>query len=174
MPEGDCGVHLPMSKIVPAKETERIVGVERHKVNHFARAVSAEQTVYILHSHECLGMYPDLRDCPWSLALDNGIDITEWTEDAPLRVNVRSGRLVPTATTAKPVIEFVARTEPTQTCQLCGNVEVVRPDGRGFPPDISKRKLVKRCKAEGCPSQPAYRAGFTFGPRACAQEAQRP
>lgn len=48
---------------------------------------------------------------------------------------------------------------PTQTCQVCGDVEVVRPDGRGFPPDIAKRKLVKRCKAKGHTCQPQYLAG---------------
>lgn len=31
---------------------------------------------------------------------------------------------------------------PTQTCKLCGRAEYVIPDGRGFPPDIAKRKLV--------------------------------
>lgn len=55
--------------------------------------------------------------------------------------------------------------EPTQTCELCGRVEVVRPDGRGFPPDIAKRKLRKACNANDCPSAPRYLAGVTFGPR---------
>lgn len=50
--------------------------------------------------------------------------------------------------------------EPTQTCQTCGDVEVVRPDGRGFPPDIAKRKLANRCKAAGHVCNPQYRAGF--------------
>lgn len=53
-------------------------------------------------------------------------------------------------------------TQPTQTCSLCGRVMIVMPDGRGFPPDITKRKLVKACKAAGCPSDPVYRAGFSF------------
>lgn len=54
-------------------------------------------------------------------------------------------------------------TTPTQTCQLCGLVEVVRMDGRGFPPDIAKRRLKRRCQAAGCQSQPRYLAGITFG-----------
>lgn len=54
---------------------------------------------------------------------------------------------------------------PTQTCQECGDVEVVKLDGRGFPPDIAKRKLAKRCKAKGHISQPQYRAGLLIGPR---------
>lgn len=53
--------------------------------------------------------------------------------------------------------------EPTMTCQLCGRVVIVTHDGRGFPPDIAKRKLQKLCKADGCPSEPKYRAGF-LGP----------
>ena len=62
---------------------------------------------------------------------------------------------------------------PTQTCSLCGRVEVVRPDGRGFPPDIAKRRLAKTCKANGCPSKPEYRAGFTFAGPITGQEADR-
>lgn len=52
--------------------------------------------------------------------------------------------------------------EPTVTCELCGRRQVVRPDGRGFPPDIAKRKLKKICMANGCASRPAYRAGFVL------------
>jgi hypothetical protein len=54
-------------------------------------------------------------------------------------------------------------TQPTQTCLLCGRVEVVRMDGRGFPPDIAKRRLRKRCAEAGCPCDPKYLAGFAFG-----------
>ena len=49
--------------------------------------------------------------------------------------------------------------EPTQTCLTCGAVEIVHPDGRGFPPDIAKRRLTKRCAAAGHSSRPVYRAG---------------
>lgn len=56
--------------------------------------------------------------------------------------------------------------QPTQTCQLCGQVEVVTPDGRGFPPDIAKRRLKNRCQAQGCPSQPTYLAGISSALRA--------
>jgi hypothetical protein len=54
---------------------------------------------------------------------------------------------------------------PTQTCQACGRVEPVRQDGRGFPPDIAKRRLRKRCKEAGCACDPQYRAGVQFWPR---------
>ena len=48
--------------------------------------------------------------------------------------------------------------EPTQTCRVCGVSVAVRPDGRGFPPDIAKRKLAKYCAARGHKSDPVYRA----------------
>lgn len=53
--------------------------------------------------------------------------------------------------------------QPTQTCQKCGRVEVVRMVGRGFPPDVAKRRLKKRCKEAGCASEPRYLAGLAFG-----------
>ena len=84
-----------MTDRVPAEQIEKIVGRKRSDREHYARAVSAEQTVYVLHSRECLALNADLRDCPWSLALDRGIDLDEWVEDVPLTVYVRSGRLLP-------------------------------------------------------------------------------
>jgi len=51
--------------------------------------------------------------------------------------------------------------QPTVTCQLCQRSLVVTPDGRGFPPDIAKRKLRKLCQAAGCDSKPQYRAGLS-------------
>ena len=55
--------------------------------------------------------------------------------------------------------------EPTLICKTCGDLEVVRPDGRGFPPDIAERRLAKRCKARGHASDPRYYAGLSFGCR---------
>lgn len=85
-----------MTDIVPHDEIEAIVGVNRHPWQHWAKAVSAEQKVYILHSQGCLDditssdptQQRDLRDCPYSLALDLGIDLDDWAEDVPLRVTV--------------------------------------------------------------------------------------
>ena len=94
-------VAAAMTKIVPSHEIEGIVGRSRSDAHHYARAVSAEQTVYILHSRECLAMHADLRECPWSLALDRGIDLSEWVEDVPLTVQVRDGRLVPSPAQAR-------------------------------------------------------------------------
>ncbi len=60
--------------------------------------------------------------------------------------------------------------EPTYSCRLCGRVVVVRRDGRGFPPDIAKRKLKRLCKADGCKCDPTYLAGFAIGSRIVGQE----
>ena len=54
--------------------------------------------------------------------------------------------------------------QPTQTCQVCGRVEVVTPDGRGFPPDIARRRLEKACRAAGHKALPQYRAGILIRP----------
>lgn len=87
-----------MSEIVPAYLIEEIVGVARHRTRHYARAVSGEQTVYVLHSQDCLDSGRDLRLCMFSVALDKGIDLAVWGEhqDQPHRVTIgRSGRLIP-------------------------------------------------------------------------------
>lgn len=77
-----------MSALVPAGDIERIVGVDRHDTLHYARAVSDEQTVYILHSRKCVDSGIDLRKCRFSLALDNGIRLAEWVEDEPCVVEI--------------------------------------------------------------------------------------
>ena len=80
-----------MTDLVPAPDIERIVGVDRHATDHWGRAVSAEQRVYILHSQECLEDPTwGLQDCLFSLALDQGIELADWIEDVPLRLTVRS------------------------------------------------------------------------------------
>ncbi|WP_449279112.1 hypothetical protein [Leucobacter sp. GX24907] len=86
-----------MSVRVPADRIENIVGQRRHKKVHYGRAVSAEQTVYILHSHECREANPDLRECDYSEALDEGIDVTEWQgfEDEAVVLYIEDGRLLP-------------------------------------------------------------------------------
>jgi hypothetical protein len=55
--------------------------------------------------------------------------------------------------------------EPTYRCLICNTVIVVRPDGRGFPPGIAKRKLKRSCTERGCPCDPKYRPGFIAGPK---------
>jgi hypothetical protein len=62
------------------------------------------------------------------------------------------------------LMDFVGQHfQPIQVCLECGDKEVVRPDGRGFPPDIAKRRLAKRCRAAGHVCDPQYRAGFHVG-----------
>jgi hypothetical protein len=84
-----------MTDLVPADRIEQIVGASRHAVDHIGRAVSSEEVVYILHSYACLDSGIDLRQCRYSLALDDGIDPERWTEDQPVRLAVVDGRLVP-------------------------------------------------------------------------------
>lgn len=55
--------------------------------------------------------------------------------------------------------------EPTQTCEICGRQVAVTPDGRGFPPEIARRKLARLCQAAGHISDPKYRAGLSLGGR---------
>lgn len=88
-----------MSDLVPAEDIERIVGANRHAESHYGRAVSAEQKVYILHSQECKDSGVDLRECPFSIALDRGIPLDRWAdfEDMPVElwVSAATGRLIP-------------------------------------------------------------------------------
>lgn len=86
-----------MSDLVSGTDIERIVGISRHWEFHYGRADSGEQRVYILHSRRCLNAGIDLRDCPYSLALDRGICEEDWDgfEDIPIALKIRDGRLVP-------------------------------------------------------------------------------
>jgi hypothetical protein len=86
-----------VTDLVDAEEIERIVGIRRHPTEHWGRAVSAEQTVFILHSAECRADGRDLRWCPFSLALDEGIDAEDWAgwEDRPVRLAIADYLLVP-------------------------------------------------------------------------------
>jgi hypothetical protein len=77
---------------------ETIVGIDRHQTKHYARAISAEQVVYVLHSHACWDAPIPLQDCEFSLALEHPIDELEWAAylDRPVPVLVdEAGRLAP-------------------------------------------------------------------------------
>ena len=63
------------------------------------------------------------------------------------------------STTAQRGVQRMG-TEPTVTCRRCRTVVVVAQMGRGLPPDIATRRLVKACTAKGCPCDPVYRAGL--------------
>lgn len=87
-----------MTDLVDATEIERIVGIGRHDSRHYGKAVSSEQTVYILHSMLCKTSGRDLRECAFSLALDTGIDEYDWSdaEDMTVRLTFsRDRKLVP-------------------------------------------------------------------------------
>ncbi len=88
-----------MTRIESASTIEATVGAKRHVADHIGRAVSVEQRVYILHSGRCLAKYVDLRQCPYSRALDRGIDPKRWTgfEDQPVKlwISVQDHRLLP-------------------------------------------------------------------------------
>lgn len=87
-----------MSTIVPADQIEQIVGARRHALAHLGRAVSAEQTVYILHSQQCKDSGIDLRACIYSKTLDAGISgLPEWRgrEDRVVTLQVEHGWLIP-------------------------------------------------------------------------------
>lgn len=89
-----------MSARVPAEDIERIVGAKRHPFHHIGRAVSAEQTVYILHSQRCLDSGIDLRECAWSVALDQGIEgdpLWDDCQDRPVVLHLHHGTLMPIA-----------------------------------------------------------------------------
>lgn len=75
-----------MTDLVDRSEIERIVGRPRDQRLHFARNV--EGIVYVLHSYACLKDYPDLRDCPFSLAMDNGLDPNDWEGAGNLALEV--------------------------------------------------------------------------------------
>mgnify|MGYP003608169642 CR=1 FL=1 len=94
-----------MSELEAAGKIEGIVGAKRHPIQHIARAVSAEQRVYVLHSEQCAASGIDLRECAYSVALDEGIDLGEWqgSEDQPvvLAIDDEHGDLIPVAPTAE-------------------------------------------------------------------------
>lgn len=100
-----------MSDLVDPTEIETIVGVSRHTTEHWGRAVSAEQTVYILHSQECRDSGIDLRECPYSVALDRGIeDWFPWAgwrrvQDQAVRLELSRGYLMPAIDTVKEAKE---------------------------------------------------------------------
>lgn len=86
-----------MSDLVDENKIIEIVGSPRHESTHLGRAVSVEQTVYVLHSNECKASGIDLRDCEYSLALDNGIDVDLWagSEDRAVELAIAGDRLIP-------------------------------------------------------------------------------
>ncbi len=87
-----------MAERVPTEDIERVVGVRRHATEHWARAISEEQVVYVLHPVSCLDEHSEgLLACPYTQAQDLGIDPDRWPEDVALHVVIdpETGDLVP-------------------------------------------------------------------------------
>jgi hypothetical protein len=82
-----------MTDLVPADQIERIVGIERHPTLHFGRAVADTETFYILHSRKCKDSGLDLRQCKFSLALDQSLDIVCGWPDEVVRLGICRGLL---------------------------------------------------------------------------------
>lgn len=81
-----------MTTRVPADRIEQLVRASRHPHEHIIRGDYTNGRAYILHSSRCVERYKDLRDCPWSLALDRA-DV--WlSSDEPSFVRVRESRLI--------------------------------------------------------------------------------
>lgn len=120
-----------MSRLESADKIEAIVGAPRHQTEHLGRAVSAEQRVYVLHSHECVASGIDLRNCKYSRALDLGINPYFWQgfEDqaVTLEIDAQYGRLLPLITPDTPP----HRVQPSEAFQrhFAALQEFGYPDG---------------------------------------------
>lgn len=64
---------------------------------------------------------------------------------------------------AEPVTD-APTDRPTVTCVVCRRWTEVRHDGRGFPPDIAKRRLARICAdaPDSHEADPQYRAGVSL------------
>ena len=81
-----------MTHRVPADQIEALVGAKRHQSRHIIRGGEVSGIAYILHPHTCLKRHTDLRECPWSLALDR--DDVWLPDNGPHYVNLRAGQLI--------------------------------------------------------------------------------
>lgn len=79
-----------MSRLENSGTIEAKVGAPRDETEHLARAVSATERVYVLHSKECVARGIDLRQCEFSIALDLGIDLGPWEQfqDVPVVLGI--------------------------------------------------------------------------------------
>jgi hypothetical protein len=147
-----------MTEVVAASQIETVVGVRRHETKHYGRAVSVEEKVYILHSQECLEVREDLRRCPFSLALDRGIDVERWVEDVPLPLAIIDGELVPEPvqppepgphacgiTQTVNGREWICIAEPHDTAYQKSR----RPDSRGYAAKSERHYFVPRYPMRG-------------------------
>lgn len=62
-----------MTDLVDPDEIEGIIGFPRHGRLHLAIHDTGGGEVYVMHSQACVDSGIDLRDCEFSLALDDGV-----------------------------------------------------------------------------------------------------
>ena len=90
---------------------------------HFARAISAEKTVYLLHSRECKRTNSDLRECRFSVALDTGITaMWDHAQDVPVLAGIWEDRLIP--------VRIISGTERGAQRIARTRIRLVDPDNR--------------------------------------------
>lgn len=90
-------------------ELTRVLGIDkRHPTIHFARADSASQYVYIMHSVHCLETVEDFWGCEYAAALRRGIlkeapwSVWEGCLDRTVAIEVRDGWLYPLMNVLEP------------------------------------------------------------------------
>lgn len=67
-----------MTEKVDPQRIEQLVGARRHPAQHRGRWDTSAGQIYILHSGYCLMAFKDLRQCPYSIALDELV--RDWSE----------------------------------------------------------------------------------------------
>lgn len=65
-----------MIEHVDPNSIEAIVGAKRHNTLHLGRAISSNQTVFILHSRSCKETVDDLFTCVYSIKGDDAFGLT--------------------------------------------------------------------------------------------------
>ena len=128
-----------MTTLVPTDRIEPLVGAPRHATDHLGRAVSAEETVYVLHSQACRDSGIDLRRCDFSATLDAfGLDRARWSgwEDKPVRLGRNEEGLIPNGHADGPRRIQRKRTKGWRAPD--GVVNVARPGrwGNPYPIDL--------------------------------------
>ena len=73
---------------------EAKVGAKRSKSKHLARFVSEDERIYLMHSAQCVEITSDLRECAFSLALDQSDESLVTTRSKHLALS-RGRRLKP-------------------------------------------------------------------------------
>ena len=85
-----------MTELVDAELIERVVGVSRHEMDHYGRALS-NGDFYILHSAVCKRSGRDLRNCPFSLSLDSHpLTWLRFPYDTPVPLELSDGGRITT------------------------------------------------------------------------------